>query len=98
MQSFVLSASPRIEFAPGCLARISAAISDQLGEEASVLLVADPALASGGIIARALDHLQRGGHRAGLFDGLAGEPKSSTIAAAASLARKIDARCVIGLG
>jgi alcohol dehydrogenase len=98
MQSFVLSAIPRIEFAPGCLARVSAAITDQLGEEASVLLVADPALASGGIIARTLDHLQRGGHGAGLFDGFAGEPKLSTIAAGAALARRIDARCVIGLG
>jgi alcohol dehydrogenase len=98
MQSFVLSAIPQIEFAPGCLARISAVVSDQLGEGASVLLVADPALASTGIIARTLDYLQRAGHPAGLFDGFTGEPKSSTIAAAAALARKIDAHCIVGLG
>src|SRR5215207_8552540 len=98
MQSFVLSSIPRIEFAPGCLSRISAVISDQLGEGASVLLVADPALASAGIIARTLEYLQRGGHKARLFDGFAGEPKSSTISAAAALARKNDAHCVIGFG
>ncbi|MGH6874257.1 MAG: iron-containing alcohol dehydrogenase, partial [Aestuariivirgaceae bacterium] len=98
MQSFVLSAVPRIEFGPGSLARISEAVSGLAGEGATVLLVADPALAGAGIIARTLDYLQHGGHPAGLFDGFAGEPKSSTIEAAAALARKGDARCIIGLG
>jgi alcohol dehydrogenase class IV len=98
MQSFVLSAIPRIEFAPGCLSRIAEAISELAGAGASVLLVADPALARAGIIARTLDYLHRGGHRTGLFDGFAGEPKSSAIEIAAALARKVDARCVIGLG
>jgi alcohol dehydrogenase class IV len=98
MQSFILSAIPRIEFAPGCLSRIPEAVAHLAGAGSSVLLVADPALAVPGIIARALDYLHRAGHPTGLFDGFAGEPKSSTIAAAASVARKIDAHCIIGLG
>jgi alcohol dehydrogenase len=98
MQSFVLAAIPRIQFGSGCLSAIAAAAADLGGPAAPVLLIADPALAAAGTIARTFDYLTRGGHHIGLFDGFAGEPKSSTIDAAAAVARKIDAQCIIGLG
>jgi alcohol dehydrogenase class IV len=98
MQSFLLASVPKIHFGPGCLSALAEAVTEVSGPGAPVLLIADPALAPAGIIARAHENLKTGGHRPSHFDDFAGEPKSSTIDRAAAAAQAIAARCIIGLG
>jgi alcohol dehydrogenase len=98
MQSFVLSRIPEILFGEGRIADLAAKAAALAGKNASVLLVADPALASLGITASALSILAAAGLEAKLYDGLKGEPKAADIDAATAMARDMKARVIVGLG
>jgi alcohol dehydrogenase len=98
MQSFTLSARSEIVFGAGKLAVLPEKLAERVEEGGSVLVVADPALAALGITARFGEAIAREGRRSVLYQGFAGEPKVRDIDAAAEMARKEDARAVIGIG
>jgi alcohol dehydrogenase class IV len=62
------------------------------------MIVADPALTGLGITARAIAILEKEGHSHICFDRFSGEPKSSDVDEASSMARAAQVRCIIGLG
>lgn len=96
--TFILNAIPDILFGPGRLAGIVPWAETLAGQGASVLLVADPALKALGITGTVLDTLSKAGFDTHLYDGFTGEPKTWDIDEAAVLARRSDAKLVIGLG
>ncbi|PZF77836.1 iron-containing alcohol dehydrogenase [Aestuariivirga litoralis] len=98
MSSFTLSFVPEIRFGAGRLGDIAPLAEAKAGKGAAVLLVADPALKELGITAQAVDILARAGHATEVYDGFTGEPSVADIDAAATQARRHDAKAVIGLG
>jgi alcohol dehydrogenase class IV len=98
MKPFTLSRVPEILFGAGALSQASSKIDALTGDKGPVMIVADPAMKSLGILDRLVDNLSEGGRGCLLYDGFKGEPKSSDIDTAASLALKGGAKAVIGLG
>lgn len=98
MTSFTLSSVPEIRFGAGRIDDLAAVVEALAGRGATVLLVADPALKDIGITGRAVDLLDKAGMAAVLHDDFAGEPSVSNIDAAAAVARRGNAKAVIGLG
>ncbi|MBM3519602.1 MAG: iron-containing alcohol dehydrogenase [Alphaproteobacteria bacterium] len=98
MTAFSLTSVPELRFGEGRLAEAGKAAATWGGNGAAVLVVADPILKSLGHTSRLSDSLAAAGLRTELYEGLAGEPKSADIDAATTLARKAEAKVVIGLG
>jgi alcohol dehydrogenase class IV len=98
MTSFTLSSIPEIIFGPGRLADIVPRAEALAGRGATILLVSDPVLKTLGITALALGLLEAEGFEAHVYDSFAGEPRQQDVDAAASLARKVAARLVLGIG
>lgn len=98
MQPFVLNRTPEIVFGAGALDGLPEKIERLAGLGASVMIVADPALAPLGITARAVEALKAKGSPVAIYDGFKAEPKSADIDAAAELARAARAKAVVGLG
>lgn len=98
MNAFSLSPVPEIRYGEGRLIEAGAIAADRAGTGATVLVIADPILASLGHTARLGQSIAAAGLRMELFEGLAGEPKAATIDAAATLAANTGANAVIGLG
>jgi alcohol dehydrogenase class IV len=98
MKPFALARIPEILFGAGRLADLGKQASSLAGPDWPVLLVADPALEKAGITARAMASLSAAGHQAVIYDSLRGEPKASDVDKAAELARRHEARLVVGLG
>lgn len=98
MKPFTLSRVPEILFGAGAISQASSKIDALTGDKAPVMIVADPAMTGLGITTRLTDALTAAGHGFAIYDGFKGEPKSSDIDTAASLALKAGARAVIGLG
>jgi alcohol dehydrogenase class IV len=98
MSSFILSPVPEIRYGAGRVAELASAVTSRAGKQATVLTIADPALAGLGITARALEILAGAGMEAHLFDALKGEPKAAEIDAAAAIARDRKCRAIVGLG
>ncbi|HZS85125.1 MAG TPA: iron-containing alcohol dehydrogenase [Stellaceae bacterium] len=88
---------PEIALGADRIAGIAADAARFAGPAARILLVADPGL-RGGAAARVAAALEAGRHRPILFAGLASNPGSAEIDAAAALARSERAQLVIGLG
>jgi alcohol dehydrogenase class IV len=98
MNSFTLSAIPEILFGPGRLGDMAAKAEALSSKGAAALLVADPALRGLGITGHALEFLDKAGFPAAVYESFKGEPKQSDIDTAADMARKANAKVVIGLG
>ena len=98
MTAFTLSHVPEIRFGAGRLADIAPIAEARAGKEASVLLVADPALAGLGITGLACELLAKAGIAAHVYDGFRGEPTVDDIDKATALARQHGAGMIIGLG
>ena len=98
MQSFTLSRLPEIIFGAGRIADLAGKAGQYAGADAAVLLVADPTLTALGITGRALEILAKAGFEAKVFDSLKGEPKAADIDAAATVARAMKAKVIVGLG
>lgn len=98
MPSFTLSAIPEIHFGPGKIAELGAKAATLAGKDSHVLVVADPALDSLGITARAVDALRKAGLAATVYDSLKGEPKDTDIDAATAMARDAGSKAIVGLG
>ncbi len=98
MTAFTLSPVPEIRYGAGKLADIAPLAEARAGRGATVLLVADPALAGLGITGLACDLLGKAGIAAPVYDGFHGEPSVADIDAATALARQHGAGMVIGLG
>jgi alcohol dehydrogenase class IV len=98
MQSFTLARIPEIIFGQGSIADLASRARMLAGEGSPVAIIADPALASLGITARALAILAEAGHEACVYDALKGEPKSANVDEAAAQAREHGAKAIIGLG
>lgn len=98
MQSFSLAPIPEIVFGNGRLADLPGHATKLAGKSAPVMIIADPAMAMLGITARLARLLAEAGHDSGLYDGFTSEPKSIDIDQAASRARALQAKAVIGLG
>ena len=98
LQSFTLSAIPEIVFGAGRLSDLAAKARSLAGKGAHILMVADPALASLGITARATGILEKEGFAVSVYDGLKGEPKQGDIDTAADMARSAHSKAIVGLG
>jgi alcohol dehydrogenase class IV len=98
MHSFVLSRVPEICFGANQIAILPAKVETWAGKQASVMVVADPALNGLGITGRALKLLQEAGHATSLYEGFKSEPKATDIDAATAIARDAKARVIVGLG
>jgi alcohol dehydrogenase class IV len=98
MQLFTMRAVPEILFGQGRLDELGSKVSAIAGTSLSVFLLADPALAPSGTIAKARQSLSDAGHTAAVFDGFAGEPTSELIDAASAMAYETKAQCIVGLG
>jgi alcohol dehydrogenase class IV len=98
MLPFILSSIPEIIFGNGRLSDLPARVTSLAGKAQPVMIIADPAMAMLGITVRLAKLLAEAGHAASVYDGFKGEPKSDDINRAASLARDLKAKAVIGLG
>ena len=98
MQSFSLAPLPEIVFGNGRLSDLPARVTGLAGKGQPVMIIADPAIAMLGVTARLATLLAEAGHDSKLYDGFKGEPKSGDVDHAASLARDLKAKAVIGLG
>ncbi|WP_162918727.1 iron-containing alcohol dehydrogenase [Taklimakanibacter deserti] len=98
MQSFSLASIPEIVFGNGRLSDLPGRMTSLAGKNQPVMVVADPAMTSLGITAKLAALLAAAGHESKLYDGFSGEPKSDDVDRAASLAREVKAKAVIGLG
>lgn len=63
-----------------------------------VLLVTDPGIVKLGLCDAALDSMRQCGFDVTVFDGVAPDPKATTVLAAVELARAADIACVVGFG
>jgi alcohol dehydrogenase class IV len=98
MQPFALAPIPEIVFGQGRLSDLPGRVTGLASKGQPVMIIADPAMAMLGITARLTKLLAEAGHAAKLYDGFKGEPKSADVDRAASLARDLKAKAVIGLG
>ncbi|MGE0213650.1 MAG: iron-containing alcohol dehydrogenase [Parvibaculaceae bacterium] len=98
MQSFTLAPVPEITFGPGVLATLPEKAKMLAGPSPRAMLVADPALKPIGITDRVMDALQMAGAAVALYEGFAGEPKTSDIDKATALARDAKADLIVALG
>lgn len=98
MQPFALAPIPEIVFGHGRLSDLPGRVAGLAGKGQPVMIIADPAMAMLGITARLTKLLAEAGHDSKLYDGFKGEPKSADVDRAASLARDVKAKAVIGLG
>jgi alcohol dehydrogenase class IV len=98
MQPFSLAPLPEIIFGNGRLSDLPGHVTRHAGKSQSVMIIADPAMTSLGIAAKLVKLLADAGHEASIYDGFKGEPKSADIDEAASRARTVKAKAVIGLG
>jgi alcohol dehydrogenase class IV len=96
--SFTLNAVPEIHFGPGRARDLATDVTAVAPGAARVLIVADAALVSLGLVAPVQRALQDAGLNTALFDDIAGEPKAYQIDAAAEAARRLPADAVIALG
>jgi alcohol dehydrogenase class IV len=98
MQSFILARVPEIVFGNGKLADAPSRVATLSAPGAPVMIVADPAMRSSGILARLEAMLAAGGHKSAVYDAFKGEPKAADIDKASARAREIGARAVVGIG
>lgn len=98
MKPFVLSSIPEILFGAGRLAELGGKATGLATKGTHVLIVADPALESLGITARARAALHQEGFAVDIYQGLRGEPRQSDIDTAAGMARTAGSAAVVGLG
>jgi alcohol dehydrogenase len=98
MQPFSLAPIPEIVFGNGRLSDLPSHVTRLAGKAQPAMIVADPAMTSLGITARLAKLVAEAGHEVSIYDGFKGEPKSADIDHAASLARDVKAKAVIGLG
>src|SRR5262245_1051044 len=98
MQSFSLAPIPEIIFGNGRLSDLPSHVARRAGKAQPVMIVADPAMTSLGVTAKLGRLLAEAGHEAQIYDGFKGEPRSADIDRAASSARDMKAKAVIGLG
>jgi alcohol dehydrogenase class IV len=95
---FSLNAVPEIHFGPGRSRDLAADVKAVAPAAARVLIVADTALVSLGLVAPIERALEAAGLGIALYDNIAGEPKATQIDAAAEAARRLPADVVIALG
>lgn len=98
MSSFSLGRVPAIAAGPGRLEGLGGEVSAAAGSNASVLLVADPALSDLAITSRAEATLSAAGHVVHRFEDIVSDPREAQVADGAALARRIGAGAVVGLG
>jgi alcohol dehydrogenase len=95
--AFALNAVPEIHFGPGRAAALADDVK-AVSRGGRVLLVADAALVSLGLVAPLQRALEAAGAAVGLYAEIAGEPKAAQIDAAAGSARALRADAVVALG
>ncbi|TCT08740.1 alcohol dehydrogenase class IV [Tepidamorphus gemmatus] len=98
MSSYSLGRVPAIAAGPGRIDGLGADVSLQTGGTATVLLVADPALAGLGITGRAEAVLSAAGHAVHRFEDVVSDPRETQVIDGAGLARRIRADAIVALG
>ena len=68
------------------------------GAQCSVTLVSDPGVADAGLVDRTVAVIEGGGHTVRTFTDVRSDPLASSVDAVVDLARRTEARCVVGLG
>lgn len=98
MSSYSLGRVPAIAAGPGRIDGLGADVAAESGGNATVLLVADPALAGLGITGRAEVALSAAGHAVHRFEDIVSDPREAQVSDGARLARRIRADAVVALG
>ncbi|KAA2235007.1 iron-containing alcohol dehydrogenase [Salinarimonas soli] len=96
MRDFTFDTTPSVIFGAGSIRRIGELIRARLGTRA--LVVTDAGLVRAGLVAPALDALERSGVAVAVYDAVVADPPESLVLAAADAARAHGADCVVGLG
>lgn len=96
--AFSLNAVPEIHFGAGRAGALAGDVAAVAPGAARVLLVADAALVSLGLLAPLCQALEAAGLETALYGEIAGEPKAYQIDAAAEAARRLPADAVIAIG
>lgn len=96
--AFSLNAVPEICFGAGRASDLAADVKAVAPAAERVLVVADAALVSLGLVAPIQGALEAAGAQVALYDDIAGEPKAAQIDAAAEAARRLPADAVIAVG
>lgn len=95
---FSLNAVPEIHFGPGRAKSLAGDVQAVAPGAAKVLLVADAALVSLGLVAPIQAGLEAGGATVAVYSDIAGEPKATQIDAAAEAVRRLGADAVVCIG
>src|SRR4029079_967773 len=98
MQPFLLAPVPEIIFGNGRLSDLPSHVTRHAGIAQPAMIVADPAMTILGVTASVAKLRAEAGHESAIYDSFKGEPKSADIDHAASRARDMKAKAVIGLG
>ncbi len=98
MAEFVIDRMPRMTQGAGSLARLGEIAKSLGGDQAPVLLVADPGLRAAGVIEVALQALKSARLGAILFDAFASNPSTDEADRAADIARREKVGVVVALG
>ena len=95
---FSLNAVPEIHFGPGRAHSLTQDVQAVAPGGAKVLIIADAALVSLGLVAPIQQSLEESGARVAVYSDIAGEPKAYQIDAAAEAARRQSADAAIAIG
>ena len=98
MTTITLDQVPRIVQGAGALGTVGSVLKELAPAGTSVLLVADPALRSSGMIDTASAALREAGFGVVLFDDVKSDPTMAQVDAAAELARREKATAVVSIG
>jgi alcohol dehydrogenase class IV len=89
---------PRITAGPGAVESLGTLVAGRIGSGGAVLLVADPGLASLGLIDTARRALERSGLAVHLFTDVKSDPLAAQVDAGAKIARRERLSAVVALG
>jgi alcohol dehydrogenase class IV len=95
---FSLNAVPEIHFGPGRARALAGDVAAIAPGGTKILLIADGALVSLGLVAPILASLEESGAAVAVYSDIAGEPKATQIDAAAEGARRLGADAVVCIG
>lgn len=96
MTPFVFNTAGSIQFGAGKLAELGEMVRARMGDR--VLLISDPGLVALGLVARAVEILDKAGVTAVVYADVQADPPEVVIEAAVEVAKGADVQGIVGLG